>query len=380
VIENALSIDQGKIHCSKPGRNFDLILASSNSENQMLLSNLVIGGRKYNCNSYLKDLLIWVSDSPIDWKLYTHKFNDFTRENYDELSADAPHKPLKFITTDSSSCVHFVNFEPPIAAKYIHFKFIRPHPLPASAPPRQENERNIDLEFIGLWGFADGLPAKRVAMNAKTLYTTVGGQVDDSEEWLHPAVNKHETNIHNNICIKTTEYVNAIKEVQDNQPIPAFAQELGVTSAGIEEVLQKLDLMDEESQKNANQGRLLLNTIPIIHLFRLCCGYPLVGIFLSSSFVSSRLLFRRHHNFPSLLLIFLCLEPLRLCLSALLQIKNTVGLSFTVSTHPVELQCKNLCLEQQKNLLSITPQKIVPNIAQLFVLLTRDHPKEVHSL
>lgn len=95
------------------------------------------------------------------------------------MPANAPHKPhlvrfvliffnsfcIQFLSTDKITVDQEINFEEPKQTSYIHIKFLRPHVRASSGSESEDEdsntsykysaeEDNIDLEFIGFWGYA----------------------------------------------------------------------------------------------------------------------------------------------------------------------------------------------------------------------------------
>jgi len=276
---------------------------------------LVIGGCTYShCTSYLKNALLWVSDTLPDYESYTKDFDDFTKRQFDALPEGSPHRPLLYISTDDSFVDYYRQFEPPLSVKYIHIKLISPHVHEANTDESLETEKKIegnggekneeqkaaegmepgdeekkeegklvttiditkkiDLEFIGLWGNPDPIPPKRVIVSTKNLYAALGGRVDTDEEFLGA---RPEGSVANQVDISpvVAEFLNAVKSVADGQPLPTAAKDLNITEKDVDEVLKLLNFVEPEAGgTHLNQARILFQLNPVIHLFRLFYGYP----------------------------------------------------------------------------------------------------------
>jgi hypothetical protein len=78
------------VHSSVDGTNFDILLEV---KDKIVLTNLVVGGNFNGFSSYLKDALVWFSETKPNPKLYSSKFDNFTREQFNALPPDAPNRP-----------------------------------------------------------------------------------------------------------------------------------------------------------------------------------------------------------------------------------------------------------------------------------------------
>lgn len=266
------------MHCSAPGRNFDLVLESPKP---ILLTNLVIGGTDTSFSAPLKDAAIWVSETKIDWKSYSSKFDNFTLEQFESLPADAPNRPLTFVSTKNAAPVEFFKFDPPIKAQYIHIKLIRPH-------PHQDPAKciNIDFEFVGLWGYPDleHLPPKQLQLGSRKLYASIGGRVDEEDE----PVKTHTTNQpteemfyagYKKMGPYVAELLNAVSANNEGQSIPDSAKRMELNPELVQWVEDHLNYIDaDQGGEHVNQAKILTHLRPIIHLFSLFYGYPALDV------------------------------------------------------------------------------------------------------
>jgi len=145
-----------------------------------------------------------------------------------------------------------------IKRRYIHVKFLRPHP--------GGKHHNIDLEFIGMWGYPvysiscalslvcappcgvflrsalscalsislspsfliintyhEELPKKRVKVSSVSLYAELGGRVDEEEEWVK-FTEGQVLPADDNVAPYVAECVKAAKNFTDGQDLPRSAQ------------------------------------------------------------------------------------------------------------------------------------------------------------
>jgi len=141
-IENALKERGGRPHCSKRGKNFDLVLTS---DRNVTLTNFVIW-KPNNCTCPIKrGVLNFYNQVPSQEEL--QKFNDYNNETplckadiYWETPEDADYVQLKLEHWKSSP--------------YIHIKFIEVDNLYGDENP------NVDVGYLGFVGFVDSPPAE----------------------------------------------------------------------------------------------------------------------------------------------------------------------------------------------------------------------------
>jgi hypothetical protein len=267
-IEQAMAIRT--VHSSMEGTNFDFILEV---KDKIVLTNLVVGGNFNGFTSYLKDALIWFSETKPNFKAYSSKFDNFSREQFNALPQDAPNRPNLFVSTDPTTTLYYLEIEPPIKLAYIHVKFLRPHP--------GGKHRNIDLEFIGMWGYYEELPKKRVKVSSVSLYAELGGRVDEEEEWVR-FTEGQVTPADDNVAPYVAECVKAAKNFTDGQELPRSALLWSIKQDDVEKLLDMLDFVEaEDGGMHMNQASILHNMMPIVHLFRLFYGYPAMQVLQS---------------------------------------------------------------------------------------------------
>jgi len=269
VITEALRIRT--THCSMEGANFDLLIEANDD---VVLTNIVVGGNYNFFTSYLKDALVWFYDKKPDWTIYSSKFDDYTRELFDKLPLDAPHRPHLFITTDEATTLAFVEIEPPVKARYVHVKFLRPHP--------GGKHRNIDLEFFGMWGyFGHEVPKKRVKVSSKSLYAELGGRVDEEGDWVK--FNEGQaSSLDTNISPYVAQFLKAASRLAEGQELPQSASAFHIKAEEVEKLLDSLNFIEaEDGGMHINQASILRDVIPIVHMFRLFYGYPAMDVLLT---------------------------------------------------------------------------------------------------
>jgi hypothetical protein len=157
---------------------------------------------------------------------------------------------------------------------YIHIKFLRPHP--------GGKHHNIDLEFVGMWGYLEELPKKRVKVSSVSLYAELGGRVDEEEEWVRFTEGQVAPS-DNNIAPYVAECVKAANNITDGQGLPRSALLYSIKEDDVEKLLDMLDFVDaEDGGMHMNQASILHNMMPIVQLFRLFYGYPAMQVLLNA--------------------------------------------------------------------------------------------------
>jgi len=323
----------------------------------------------------LKDALVWFSETAPAWRDYSPAFNDFTKEQFDKLDPNSPHKPYAFVSTDPKTYIGKFHVEPPLKVVYIHIKFISVHdyvpeprrhhhhrssgersskskiletsksaetakpeesakppqsPLPdetskptlsitkpadtpkpaegkspkSAEPPKSpqlaavsnpaelpkpaENskhedkprEKNVDVEYIGLWGFpANKVPENRVNAATKELYKSLFGPSGDGSDPSSIPTQKLQYNDRLNLSPASAVFLAAAQEVADGQPFPKEAQNFGFKQEDVEILLKQLSFVEAEGGGSVvNPATSLIDLLPLLHLFRLFYGYPAMDI------------------------------------------------------------------------------------------------------
>eukprot|EP01124_Arcella_intermedia_P024979 TRINITY_DN4355_c0_g2_i2.p1 TRINITY_DN4355_c0_g2~~TRINITY_DN4355_c0_g2_i2.p1 ORF type:complete len:617 (+),score=198.41 TRINITY_DN4355_c0_g2_i2:39-1889(+) len=141
-IGNALKERGGDPHCSRPGKNFDLVLSS---DRKITITNFVIWKPK-DCTCLIKSgVLNFYNQLPSQIEL--QKFNDYNNESslckadvYWEIPEDTDYVQIKLEHWKS--------------ARYIHIKFIEVENLHGDDSP------NVDVDYVGFVGFVDSPPVE----------------------------------------------------------------------------------------------------------------------------------------------------------------------------------------------------------------------------
>jgi len=270
AIENVLSPTRS-IHCSKVGANFDLILEAKEG---VVLTNMFVGGSyKSNCTCFLKDALVWFSEEKPDWQSYSPGFDNFTIGQFQKLPTDGPNIPDLFISTSSEGHFYQTKWTAGKKCKYIHFKFLRPH-----GEHSESEDVNIDLEFIGVWGFPIGsVPETIVPQKTETLYSLATGFEVDSQDSSTAILSGFDFNS------LVNAYQHAATIVASGRALHPNAKKAHILKQDVNELLEQLSFIDPDisATAHANQVKIFSNLLPIMQLFKLFYGYQSVELLQS---------------------------------------------------------------------------------------------------
>ena len=149
-IENVLSDDPGLVHCSRNGRNFNLLLRYTPSitapSASCTLTHVVIHGPT-SCQAPVATGIVFASLDQPNIASYTHKYDDITRQQYEELplsTLQADGAVAFFTVTDLDRLQIAVTLPSWTECRYLHVKFIS---------ARSEIDDNIDVARVAAAGF-----------------------------------------------------------------------------------------------------------------------------------------------------------------------------------------------------------------------------------
>ena len=176
-IENVLSDNPELVHCSRDGHNFNLVLQYTPSiaspSASCTLTHVVIHGPT-NCTAPVATGIVFASLDKPDIASYTSKYDDLTRQQYEELplsTLEADGAVSFFSLTDLDRLQIAVTLPSWTECRYLHLKFIS---------ARGEVDDNIDVARVAAGGFDT---AQRPAEES-TLPSTVPQQLGLMKEEL----------------------------------------------------------------------------------------------------------------------------------------------------------------------------------------------------
>ena len=149
-IVNVLSADPELVHCSRDGHNFNLLLQYTPSltaaSASCTLTHVVIHGPT-NCTAPIATGIVFASLDKPDIASYTHKYDDITRQQYEELplsTLQSDGAVAFFALTDLDRLQIAVTLPSWTECRYLHIKLIS---------ARSEVDDNIDVARIAAAGF-----------------------------------------------------------------------------------------------------------------------------------------------------------------------------------------------------------------------------------
>jgi len=149
-IENVLSADPDLVHCSRDGHNFNLLLQYTPSIHSpsasCTLTHVVIHGPT-NCTAPVATGIIFASLDRPDVAAYTAKYDDLTRQQYEELplsTLQADGAVAFFTLTDLDRLQMAVTLPSWTECRYLHIKLLS---------SRSEVDDNIDVARVAAAGF-----------------------------------------------------------------------------------------------------------------------------------------------------------------------------------------------------------------------------------
>ena len=155
-IEHVLDSDRRAFHCSKPGRNFNLLLQykpdGGDNKQTATLTHIVIRGPN-SCTCPIATGVVFASLDKPDIASYTGKYDNMTREQYDALNEQqkrADGAVSYFATTQPHPLEMVVSLPTWLECRYVHIKLIAGAPEDSVEP----DEANVDLERVALVGYS----------------------------------------------------------------------------------------------------------------------------------------------------------------------------------------------------------------------------------
>ena len=162
-IDNVLYHERDEYHCSKEGRNFNLVLlyhpnsdneddeaeGEQHSNNTATLTHVVIRG-PVTCTSPIATGIIFTSLDKPNVTAYSSKYDDMTRQQFDALSDEQKRADgvlAYFAAAEPNTLEIAITLSAWRECRYVHVKLI------SAAPEDGVEEVNIDLERVALVGF-----------------------------------------------------------------------------------------------------------------------------------------------------------------------------------------------------------------------------------
>jgi len=275
----------------------DIVLKYNNSS--FTLTNICLGG-KFNCPaiSLVKTALLWVSDDKPNLE-QSSKYNDYTLGK--EVIDDNP--PIVISTDPTNNFVGFADLKQPLYGKYIHIKLIdtfTKEEIKAAVESQKktttqseqdgdkgadDGDNNIDdngndkgedksndsedeagsfhqscivAEFLGLWGFNGKQAEPKVEVDTKNLFTALSSRYDKLGT-------SGAIDLSSNFMTACTNAL--LKALKDYETTGAL-EESEEARAQVAAMMPKLSWLG-----SGNVVTLLVNLLPIVHIFRLFYGY-----------------------------------------------------------------------------------------------------------
>ena len=189
-ITQTLLPDTDLYHCSKPGRNFDLVLqympslplcfaltCSTDHAPLATVTHVVIHG-PFECTAPIGRGVVFLHEQQPKPSLYTDKYDDLTSEQYDAipLATRQADGALAYFTVDNIDTLQVAIPSPTwTTCGYVHIKLIA---------PLDEDEDNIDIARIAVVGYsAEEAPHTPFQHDTNTLLTGLGLLREELTAW-----------------------------------------------------------------------------------------------------------------------------------------------------------------------------------------------------
>eukprot|EP01080_Neovahlkampfia_damariscottae_P011949 gene11949-5350_t len=209
-IENILNSKSDLYHSSDEslGLNRSLILEYNGPKKYFTLESLKL--EAYNCGSApLKDCLLFISDTPLDVN-NMQKFNDFTKEKFQQLSHEDLNEPIEFLTTDDCDMEKVKKFKKRKypSGKYLGFLLLTQHDW---------GNKNFEICKIKMKGFEGKLTKDSLGNEASELmdFAKVLKTKDFSDFVIK--VENEEFKVHRSILSVRSEYFEKLFKENKNE-------------------------------------------------------------------------------------------------------------------------------------------------------------------